>query len=85
MLVTSTCIALILDSSLNTLSNLIAMHNLCLVYDKIPYSGSYVLAVACCGVGLCSNIFINFYEPIIWKNTHSRCGLDLLERTCFSN
>ena len=60
--------------------NLIAMHNLCLVCNKIAYSGNFVLAVASCGITFCSDVCINFYEPIIQWNTHSIRGFDLLER-----
>ena len=39
---------------------------LCLVCDKILYLDSYVLVAASSGVTFCSDVYTNFYEPIIY-------------------
>ena len=56
----------VLNALVSSFKSASSMHNLCLVCDKILYLDSYVLVATSSGITFCSDVYTNFYEPIIY-------------------
>ena len=68
--VTSIALVLALSSGFESYSYV----HLCLVYGTFPYSGSFVLAVASCGVNFRSDTYV--YQYLCANGLEKLCTLD---------